>query len=66
MEESKKVFENKTILPSKGYKYEATNIGHTYDSRYWSWVRMKGSYREKEEEEKMSDKIKEAEAIIKG
>jgi len=53
-------------LPSKGNKYEATNIGHAYDSVYWSWVRMIGSYREKEEEEKMMDKIKEAKEIIKG
>jgi hypothetical protein len=64
--ERKKVIENKSILPSKGNKYEATNIGHAYDSVYWSWVRMIGSYREKEEEEKMMDKIKEAKEIIKG
>jgi hypothetical protein len=64
--EGRKVFEKKVIWPSKVYKYEATDIGHTYDSLYWSWVRMIGSYREKEEEANMEDKVKEAAAIIKG
>jgi hypothetical protein len=63
--EEKKVCENEVKLVSKRYKYEATNIGHAYDSRYWSWVRMIGEYRAREEEENFSAKIREAKAIMK-
>lgn len=63
--EVKEVFEKSVNFPEKEYKYEATNIGYTFDSRYWSWVRMIGQYREKEEEEKMGEKIKQAKELIK-
>ena len=64
--EVRKVFEKKVIYVAKPQKYEATNIGHAFDSPYWSWVRMIGSCRDKEEEEMLGEKIKEAVAIIKG
>lgn len=63
--EKEKVFENEIIFSEKVYKYEPTNMGNAYDSRYWSWVRMIGCYRENEEEEKMAEKIKQAKELIK-
>ena len=64
--EVKEVFEKTENFPQKEYKYEATNIGHVFDSQYWSWVRMIGQYREKEEEEDMAEKIRQAKELIKG
>lgn len=58
-------FEKKVILGNKRYKDQATNIGNVYDSRYWSWVRMIGEYRAREEEENFSAKIREARAIMR-
>lgn len=65
-EEQEEVFEDNRIGKEKIYKYEATNIGYAYDSRYWSWVRVIGYYRSINEEESLEAKIEEARKLIKG